>query len=267
MCLRWKCGLAEAILRQFESGSDNVFPFWVVVLVLPRLEAACVGGGGLRENEVEREGRDSGGEEEKRVVNGGHFQSQKHGTATLVLDERALLVSFVTDQFKGGGLQKTPGLSSHNFSLESQETYFLAKSSMTLEELEVVSQLSQLPLKSSFCTLIGYLGSKNLHTRVFADYLPVMDQGRSNTFACMMARKQEELKKFGEGCSFCPPITAKPAIVQTPPVNLETIIVVKGKLVTLTPAPEAVAPINPSAEPQPMLVEVIDEAKGENAYL
>ncbi|KOM30731.1 hypothetical protein LR48_Vigan01g028600 [Vigna angularis] len=49
--------------------------------LLSRLEAACVGGGGLRENEVEREGRGSGGEEEKRVVNGGHFQSQKCGTA------------------------------------------------------------------------------------------------------------------------------------------------------------------------------------------
>ncbi|KOM43013.1 hypothetical protein LR48_Vigan05g061700 [Vigna angularis] len=54
--------------------------FRIVVLVLSRLEAACVGGGGLRENEVEREGHGSGGEEEKRVVNGGHFQSQKRGT-------------------------------------------------------------------------------------------------------------------------------------------------------------------------------------------
>ncbi|KOM40894.1 hypothetical protein LR48_Vigan04g109200 [Vigna angularis] len=72
------------------------------------------------------------------------------------------------------------------------------ESSMTLEELEVISQLSQLPLKSSSRTLIGYLGSKNLHIRVF-DYL----------------------KRSDEECSSRPPITPKPTVVQTSSVDLE----------------------------------------------
>ncbi|KOM29070.1 hypothetical protein LR48_Vigan632s000500 [Vigna angularis] len=94
------------------------------------------------------------------------------------------------------------------------------KSSMTPKELEVISQLSQLPLKASSRTFIGYLGSKALHNRVF-DYLSAMDQGKNNTFARMMARNQEEQKKSGEGCFYHPLITPKPTVMQTPPVDLE----------------------------------------------
>lgn len=42
---------------------------------------------------------------------------------------------------------------------------------MTPEELEVISQLIQLPLKFSFYIFIGYLGSKKLHTKVFGKLL------------------------------------------------------------------------------------------------
>ncbi|KOM54399.1 hypothetical protein LR48_Vigan10g029100 [Vigna angularis] len=198
-------------------------------------------------------------------------------------------------------------------------------------------------------SVMGYLGSKNLHNRMF-DYLPVMDQGNNNTFSRMMARKQEELKKYGEGCSSRSPITPNPVIVQNPPIDLEvqtaafarqaeTIpissaptqkkkknkrkaarpksmdeasnmayelvarssiymayaadrrkvvasaitecnlfyqmplenpcyevmqTVVEGKLVPLTPSPETQPLVAPFVEPQQIVVEVIEEAKGEN---
>lgn len=42
---------------------------------------------------------------------------------------------------------------------------------MTPEELDLISQLSQLPLNSSSCKLIVYLNLKNLHNKVFGELL------------------------------------------------------------------------------------------------
>lgn len=58
-----------------------------------------------------------------------------------------------------------------------------------------------------------------------------MDQGKNNTFARMLARRQRDLKKSGKGCSSRPPITTpliKP-IMQTPPVNLEVQTIVSAR--------------------------------------
>ncbi|WVZ06446.1 hypothetical protein V8G54_019792 [Vigna mungo] len=85
-----------------------------------------------------------------------------------------------------------------------------AKSKMTTKELNLISQLSQLPLKSSSRRLISFLNNKNLHNNVF-DYLTGMDPAKSSTFACMFTLKRGDLKKkFGEGTSSRASITPSP---------------------------------------------------------
>ncbi|KOM37201.1 hypothetical protein LR48_Vigan03g058200 [Vigna angularis] len=80
------------------------------------------------------------------------------------------------------------------------------KSSMSLDEQELISQLNQIPLKSFSRKLIGFLDSKSLHNKVF-DYLTVMDLTKSSTFTGMLTYLGGDLKKYGEGCSTRVPIT------------------------------------------------------------
>lgn len=49
-----------------------------------------------------------------------------------------------------------------------------AKSAMTLDELDAVGQLNQLPRKTSSRTLIGFLGSNTLCTKVFGKLLKLV---------------------------------------------------------------------------------------------
>ncbi|KOM34366.1 hypothetical protein LR48_Vigan02g051600 [Vigna angularis] len=74
------------------------------------------------------------------------------------------------------------------------------KSRMTPEELDLISQLSQLPRKSSSRVLISFLNNKNLHSNVF-DYLTEMDPAKSSTFAHLFAQRGGEIRKTVEGSS------------------------------------------------------------------
>ncbi|KOM40247.1 hypothetical protein LR48_Vigan04g044500 [Vigna angularis] len=80
------------------------------------------------------------------------------------------------------------------------------RSRMTPEDLDLISQLSQLPPKSSSHTLIGFLSNKNLPSNVF-DYLSKMDPAKSSTFARLFAQRGGDVRKPG-GSSSCAPTTA-----------------------------------------------------------
>ncbi|KOM34635.1 hypothetical protein LR48_Vigan02g078500 [Vigna angularis] len=81
------------------------------------------------------------------------------------------------------------------------------KSRMTPKDLDLINQLSQLPLKSSSRVLIGFLNNKNLPFNVF-DYLSKMDPARSSTFARLFAQRGGDVRKTVGGSSSRAPTTA-----------------------------------------------------------
>ncbi|KOM26287.1 hypothetical protein LR48_Vigan247s000500 [Vigna angularis] len=84
------------------------------------------------------------------------------------------------------------------------------KPRMTPEDLDLINQLCQLPLKSSCLALIGFLGNKDLPSNVF-DYLSKMDPSKSSTFARLFAQTGGYIRNPGGSSSRAPTTAVVPA--------------------------------------------------------